>query len=84
MTGTRSLLCSALQVCCFICSFNITLHLGTIYIWADGKRGADPVATAAEKDGVTVHKFKKYRGKVKEGGKVLPDVMKGTLFNLQW
>ena len=43
----------------------------------DGKRGADPLAAAAEADGVKVHKTKKYRGKVNEGGKVLPEVMQG-------
>ena len=41
----------------------------------DGARGEDPLAEAAGADGVTVHKFKRYRELLKNGGGPVPEVM---------
>ena len=53
-------------------------EIAAVFAPPDGARGEDPLAEAAGEDGVTVHKFKRYRELLKNGGGPVPEVMEAV------
>ncbi len=53
-------------------------EIAAVFAPPDGARGEDPLAEAAGADGVTVHKFKRYRELLKNGGGPVPEVMEAV------
>ena len=49
-------------------------EIAAVFAPPDGARGEDPLAAAAGEDGVTVHKFVRYRELLKNGGETVPEV----------
>ena len=49
-------------------------EIAAVFAPPDGPRGEDPLAAAAGEDGVTVHKFVRYRELLKNGGETVPEV----------
>lgn len=49
-------------------------EIAAVFTPPDGARGEDPLAAAAAKDGVIVHKFVRYRELIKNGGGTVPEV----------